>query len=70
MTENREISFHVRDMSCNHCVKTITDAIESTIPGTHVAIDLDRHIVTVTGTSDKIRLARIIVEKGYTPEAI
>jgi len=70
MTENTEIRFQVDDMTCGHCVKTITNAIEQALSGTHVAADPESHIVTITGTTDKAKIAQIITDEGYTPQAL
>jgi len=70
MNTNSKASFHVQDMNCEHCVRAITQTIESSVPGTKVAIDLEKHMVTVTGCSDHGRLARLMEDAGYTPQAI
>jgi copper chaperone len=60
--------FNVDGMSCQHCVKAVTDAV-SALPGvTEVAVDLERKTVTVDhdpsrSTADKIRFE--IEEQGY-----
>ncbi|AQS41804.1 MAG: Heavy-metal-associated domain-containing protein [Candidatus Tokpelaia hoelldobleri] len=70
MADNPAIRFQIDDMTCGHCVKTITNAIEQAISGTHVAADLESHIVTITGTADKEKVAQIITDEGYTPQAL
>lgn len=66
MTEaNREAVFNVPDMSCQHCVATISKALASEMPGVPVAIDLARHEVRVAG--DAARAEHVIREAGYEP---
>ena len=62
------IAFEVNDMSCGHCVKTITDALKAADSGAEVHIDLARHRVEIEpGSADAAALAGVIREAGYTP---
>lgn len=61
----RETVFEVPDMSCQHCVATITKALAAGLPGATVAIDLAQHEVRVTG--DAARAEHVIREAGYEP---
>ena len=62
---NREAVFDVPDMSCQHCVATISKALAAEMPGVPVAIDLARHEVRVSG--DAARAEHAIREAGYEP---
>ena len=57
----------VNDMSCGHCVGTVTKALTEALPGTQVKIDLATHKVEFTG--DRAKGEEAIREAGYTPEA-
>lgn len=59
-------SFVVNDMSCDHCVGTLTKALAEALPGSAVNVDLARHLVEFTG--DKAKGEEAIREAGYTPE--
>lgn len=61
------ISFHVPDMTCGHCVNTITQAIHAQYPEASVEADVDTHTLKVVGVDDTANLARIITEEGYSP---
>jgi copper chaperone CopZ len=61
-------TFQVNDMTCGHCAGTIRKAIEVTLPGSGVAIDLDKHHVTVSG--DAALAAQAIREAGYEPQLL
>lgn len=61
------IEFQVPDMTCGHCVKTITGAVTRAVPGAAVAVDLASHRVTVTGTDQADKIAAAIREAGYEP---
>jgi len=60
-------SFQVIDMTCNHCVKSITTSVHSVAPDAGVLCDVAAHTVTVTGVHDRQQVERAIKEAGYTP---
>ena len=59
--------FTVNDMSCNHCVGTISKALEEALPGSTISVDLATHRVEFTG--DRSTGEAAIREAGYTPQA-
>jgi copper chaperone len=62
------ISFRVDDMTCGHCVSTVTKAVTAVDRDASVKIDLAQHRVDVepaAATPQQIREA--IEEAGYTP---
>lgn len=62
------ISFEVNDMTCGHCVATITRALKDVDSGANVSVDLARHRVTIDrATVDGQTLREVIAEAGYTP---
>lgn len=62
------ISFEVKDMTCGHCVSTITKALKAADRDAKVQIDLDQHLVQIEpGDLDADELADAIKEAGYTP---
>ncbi|MCW5663731.1 MAG: heavy-metal-associated domain-containing protein [Piscinibacter sp.] len=62
------ITFEVNDMTCGHCVSTITKALKATDKDAKVAIDLASHRVQVEPASaDAEELADAIKDAGYTP---
>ena len=65
------ISFQVNDMTCGHCVSSITKAVKTVDSGAEVQIDLATHLVKIetTGT-DAVALSDAIKEAGYTPVAV
>jgi copper chaperone len=63
------MSFLVQDMSCGHCVGSITSALNTADPGAEVRVDLGQHLVTINRTHlDAAALAQAIVDAGYTPQ--
>ena len=62
------IAFEVSDMSCGHCVSTITKAVMAADQAAKVEIDLGRRLVQIQpGDSDAQQLSDAITEAGYTP---
>lgn len=59
-------TFSVPDMTCGHCVRSITEAIHAVAPQAVVSTDLDQHRVTVDGL-DADQALKTIAEAGYTP---
>ena len=62
------IAFEVNDMTCGHCVSTLTKALKAADPRAKVQIDLARHRVEIEpGEADARELSEAIQEAGYTP---
>lgn len=61
------IQFEVKDMTCGHCVGTVTAAIKVAAPEAMVAIDLPQHIVRVQGAADADTVEQAITKAGYSP---
>ncbi len=61
-----EMTLIVSGMTCDHCVKAVTDAV-SDVPGVEsVAVDLDGGRVTVDGGDvDRTAVVEAISEAGY-----
>ena len=65
------IAFEVNDMTCGHCVSTITKALKAADKDAKVQIDLATHRVQVeTNTADAAELADAIRDAGYTPVVV
>ncbi|WP_144635604.1 heavy-metal-associated domain-containing protein [Bordetella genomosp. 13] len=59
------IELTVPDMTCGHCVKTITEAVQAVAPGAQVHVDLATHQVRVDGASQAEPVRDAIREAGY-----
>lgn len=57
----------VIDMTCNHCVKTITSSVLAVAPSATVVCDVSSKSVTVLGLHDSSKVEIAIKEAGYTP---
>jgi copper chaperone len=59
-------SFDVQGMSCAHCERAVTQALQQVDPKAQVRIDLAHGKVQVQSEQDREVLARAIREEGYT----
>ncbi len=65
------IAFEVNDMTCGHCVSTITKAVKAVDAGARLDIDLAAHRVQIEpAEADADELREAIQEAGYTPVAV
>ncbi|MFA5662750.1 heavy-metal-associated domain-containing protein [Castellaniella sp.] len=58
-------TFVVHDMTCNHCVQTITRAVQSLSADARVQADLASHRVTIEAPVDASQLQQAIAAEGY-----
>lgn len=64
-------TFEVTDMTCGHCVSTITQAVKALDPGAKVQIDITTHRVEIeSGHISVEQWSDVILQAGYTPVAI
>ena len=62
------ISFQVNDMTCGHCVSSITMALKDVDATAKVQFDLATHRVDIEpGEANAAQLCDAIQEAGYTP---
>jgi copper chaperone len=65
------MNFRVQDMSCGHCVGSITRAINTVDSNAVVTVDLGQHLVMIDHSSaDAATLAQVIADAGYTPQRV
>lgn len=57
--------FKVSGMSCGHCVRAITQAIQAQDQAARVEVDLAAGLVRVQGELDAARIQAAIREEGY-----
>lgn len=60
----------VEKMTCQHCVRAVTNAVTSVAPGAQVAVDLPTQQVRVAATADPDAIAAALREEGYTAEVL
>jgi copper chaperone len=65
------LTFEVNDMTCGHCVATITRAVQAADPGARVEVDLaSRRVRVEPAATDAGRLRTAISAAGYTPRVV
>lgn len=63
------IEFIVSDMTCSHCVQTITQAVQACEPGAQVTAATATHRVTVDSVQNPAAVEAAIRDAGYSPVA-
>jgi copper chaperone len=64
------IAFDIQDMTCGHCVATITRAVAAVDERAAVRFDLPAHRVEIeSSTASAQALSQSIQDAGYTPVA-
>ena len=61
------LSFQIPTMTCGHCVRTITQAVQALDPAALVQADLPTHQVQVQTTAPREAVVASLTEAGYTP---
>lgn len=61
--------FDVQGMTCQHCVRAVTQAVKQLDPAAEVQVDLAAAKVSVDSTLVRDRIAAAIREEGYTVAA-
>lgn len=58
--------FSVEGMTCGHCVRAVTQAVQNQDPGAQVKVDLATRQVSVESQLSPEVIAGLIREEGYT----
>ena len=61
---------HVEKMSCNHCVRAVTSAVQALDPQAKVEVSLADGSVRIEGRVDTEAAASAIREEGYTVRVV
>lgn len=61
------MQFHIKNMTCGGCARSVTRAIQSVDPEAEVRADPGSHTVEVTSTAPRDRLVAALTEVGYAP---
>ena len=62
--------FTVQGMTCGHCVKAVTDAVQSQDKSAVVVVDLAAKQVSVQSSLQAPQILALIREEGYQAEAL
>jgi copper chaperone len=61
--------FQVNGMTCGHCERAVTQAVQQVDPQAVVTIDRASGAVAVASSQSRAALAQAIVEEGYQVES-
>jgi copper chaperone len=61
------MQFHIKNMTCGGCARSVTRAIQSVDPEAEVRADPGSHMVEVTSTAPRDQLVAALTEVGYAP---
>lgn len=65
----KTVVFEVKGMTCDNCVRHVTEAIKS-VPGVREAkVSLAENTATVEGEFDERKVAEAVKEEGYEASA-
>ena len=64
------LKFKVTGMTCGHCVKAVTQAVQSIAPQAQVAVNLETGEVSITGATDQAAVSAAIAAEGYAIERL
>ena len=62
-------TFQVQGMTCGHCERAVTQAVQQVDPNAQVRIERASGMVDVDSTAPREALAAAIAEEGYTVAA-
>ena len=54
-------------MTCKHCVRAVTEAVQATDPAAQIEVDLARHHVRVDSAASRDAIVAGLIEAGYPP---
>jgi len=59
------IELTLPDMTCGHCVRTVTSAVQQVDPAAKVEVDLPSHAVRIQSGESPERFKAALAEEGY-----
>jgi len=54
-------------MTCGHCVKAVTTAVQQVDAAARLQIDLETHQLRIESTRPAVDFERALAEEGYAP---
>lgn len=61
------LSFQIPNMTCGHCVRAVTEAVQAIDPAATVQADLPTHQVSVDTTAAREAVVAELAKAGYQP---
>jgi copper chaperone len=63
------LDLQIPNMTCGHCVRSVTEAVKSADPQAKVLVDLPTHKVQIDTTATREAVLAKLSEAGYAPAA-
>ena len=61
------LEFDITTLSCGHCVRAVTEAVQELDPAAQVEVDLGTKHVRVQTAAERERVVAALVDAGYPP---
>ena len=61
------IELKLPSMSCGHCVRAVTEAVQEADPAAQVVVDLATKLVQIETVAPREAVLAQLAEAGYTP---
>jgi copper chaperone len=61
--------FELPDMTCGHCVKTVTETVHRVDAAARLKIDLPTHKVQIESPQPAEAFVAALIDEGYAPAA-
>ena len=61
------IELTLLDLTCGHCVRTVTATVQKVDPAAQLTIDLPTHKVVIESQLPQQAFAAALAEEGYAP---
>jgi copper chaperone len=61
------LEFDIATLSCGHCARAVTEAVQALDPAARVEVDLGRKHVSVDTRAAAAQVAAALTEAGYPP---
>lgn len=62
-----KLELTINDMTCNHCVGTITKTVQALDSNATVLADLQTHKVQIQSTVPETQIRQALIDAGYDP---
>ena len=63
------LEFNIPNMTCGHCVRAVTEAVQALDAQAAVHIDLPTQRLQVTSSAPRAAVVAALLEAGYAPAA-
>ena len=63
------IELKLPDMTCGHCVRTVTKTVQAVDAQARLEVDLPSHTVRIESAREREAFAKALTEEGYAPAA-